>query len=125
MSYDPNVLRRATDRLEEQRRARTLQAEQRRQQAYARQPRLAQIDRELRGTMARLVTTALRRGEDPAPALEKILPQQAGLLHNPVGHMGQAVMKLQRRPGVPGSDGQKDLQTVSLLLCPGAHGGIL
>ena len=79
MSYDPNVLRRATDRLEEQRRARTLQAEQRRQQAYARQPRLAQIDRELRGTMARLVTTALRRGEDPAPALEELREENLAL----------------------------------------------
>ena len=45
MSYDPNVLRQATARLEQQRRQRAARAEQRREQAYARQPRLAQIDR--------------------------------------------------------------------------------
>ena len=44
MAYDSNVLRRATARLEEGRRARADQAERRRLTAYAKQPRLAQID---------------------------------------------------------------------------------
>ena len=69
MSYDPNVLRQATARLEQQRRQRTAEAEQRRQRAYAKQPRLAQIDRELRATVAAAATAALRQGVDPGPAL--------------------------------------------------------
>ena len=49
MSYDANVLRRATQRLEEERRARADRADRARAQAYAKQPRLEQIDRELQG----------------------------------------------------------------------------
>ena len=69
MSYDPNVLRQATARLEQQRLQRADRAEQTRQRAYAKQPRLAQIDRELRATVAAAATAALRQGVDPAPAL--------------------------------------------------------
>ena len=72
MSYDPNVLRQATQRLEQQRLRRTAEAEQRRQLAYTRQPRLAQIDRELRATMTGVVTAALKNGEDPGPALAQL-----------------------------------------------------
>ena len=61
MSYDANVIRRATQRLEEERRARADQTERRRLAAYAKQPRLAQIDRELRATMAGLA--ALRSAD--------------------------------------------------------------
>lgn len=72
MSYDPNVLQRAVRRLEEQRKQRLQRTEQRRARIYADQPRLAQIDRELRATMTGVVTAALRRGEDPAPALAEL-----------------------------------------------------
>jgi len=79
MSYDPNVLRRATARLEEQRREREQQLLLRRRQAYARQPRLQEIDRELRGSMARLAAAAFRRGEDPGPALEQLREENLDL----------------------------------------------
>jgi len=72
MSYDPNVLRRATDRLEEERRARADRLDRLRAQAYDRQPRLARLDRELQGTMSQLVAAALRKGEDPAAAIRSI-----------------------------------------------------
>ena len=72
MSYDPIVLQRATRLLEEQRSQRTRQAEQRRQQIYARVPRLGQIDRELRSTMTGVITAALRQGEDPGPAIARL-----------------------------------------------------
>ena len=52
MAYDSNVLRRATARLEENKRRREDQREQLRQQLYAREPRLAKLDRQLQGTMA-------------------------------------------------------------------------
>ena len=45
MSYDANVLRRATQRLEEERRARSDRAAQLRQEAYEKEPRLAQLDK--------------------------------------------------------------------------------
>lgn len=69
MAYDPNVLQQAVRRLEEQRKQRIQRTEQRRARIYAEVPRLAQIDRELRATMTGVVTAALRKGEDPAPAL--------------------------------------------------------
>ena len=72
MSYDPNVLQRATEQLDRRRQAKTAQTEQRRQRVYASQPRLAQIDRELRTTMTGVFTAALRTGEDPGPALAQM-----------------------------------------------------
>ena len=104
MAYDPNVLQQATRRLEEQRRERVQRAEQRRTQIYARQPRLAQIDRELRVTMTGVVTAALRRGEDPAPALAQLraknldLQDERNLL---LGAMGLAPSDLDDVPSCP------------------------
>ena len=72
MSYDPNVLQRAAEQLEQRRKSHRTQIEQRRQQVYASQPRLAQIDRELRATMTGVYTAALRTGEDPGPALAQL-----------------------------------------------------
>ena len=72
MAYDPNILRRASARLEEQRRQREDRREALRQQAYAREPRLAQLDRRLQATMAELVSASLRRGEDVSRTLQSI-----------------------------------------------------
>ena len=66
MSYEPNVLRLASQRLEAQRRAHEQQQAQRLRKAYADAPELERIDRELRLTMARLATLALRGGADPS-----------------------------------------------------------
>ena len=51
MSYDPAVLRRATSRLEGERRAREERHHTLRPAPCQRQPRLSEIDRQLRGTM--------------------------------------------------------------------------
>ena len=72
MAYDANVLRRATQRLEEGRRARGDRLEELRRQAYQRQPRLERLDRELQATMSQLVAAALRQGEDPTRAVQEI-----------------------------------------------------
>lgn len=104
MAYDPSVLRQATRRLEEQRRERVQRAEQRRAQIYARQPRLAQIDRELRVTMTGVVTAALRQGEDPAPALAKLRAQNLDLQDERnllLGAMGLAPSDLDDVPSCP------------------------
>ena len=54
MPYDANVLRRASQRLEEDRRRRREETERLRRDAYARQPRLEQLDRQIQGTMAQI-----------------------------------------------------------------------
>lgn len=72
MAYDANVLHRAVERLEAQRRARTDRAERLRAEVYAKEPKLARLDREMQGTMSQLVAAALRKGEDPAQAVRSI-----------------------------------------------------
>ena len=72
MAYDPQVLRRATELLEQQRREHQLKKAHLRLQAYDRQPRLEQLDRQLQGTMAQLVATTLRKGGNAAEAVRSI-----------------------------------------------------
>ena len=72
MAYDANVLRRATQRLEEDRRKRRERTERLRRDAYARQPELARLDRRLQQTMAQLVAATLRQGGDPTRAVRAI-----------------------------------------------------
>jgi len=79
MGYDPNVLRRATQRLEEGRKHRSEQLQLRRREVYARQPRLSQLDRAMRGTMAELIGATLRRGEDTTAAVEAIREKNLAL----------------------------------------------
>ena len=72
MSYDPNVLRRASEALEQQRRTHQLNQARLRIDAYSRQPRLEELDRQLQGTMAQLVSAALRKGENARDAVTAI-----------------------------------------------------
>lgn len=72
MAYDPNVLRRAVDRLEGERRRRRVELDRLRDRAYGREPRLAQLDRQLQGTMAQLVAATLRQGGNPAQAVRTV-----------------------------------------------------
>ena len=101
MAYDPNVLRRATARLEEARRRRTDELERRREEAYDRQPRLRQIDRSLQATMAQLGAAALRQGGDVAAAISAIreknqdLQRERGAL---LGAMGLPEDALDSKP---------------------------
>ena len=79
MAYSEEVLRRARKRLEQARLERERENEARREEAYARYPRLAEIDRELRRTMTQLMATALRTGEDPAEAVARIRDKNLAL----------------------------------------------
>ena len=72
MGYDPAVLRRATRRLEEERTGRQARTEALRKTLYAQIPELSDIDRQLRGTVVDIITSALRKGSDPGPALQVI-----------------------------------------------------
>jgi len=79
MAYDPNVLRRASARLEEEKRRREDERELLRRQTYAREPRLAQLDRRLQGTMAELVAASLRKGENAGDAVGVIRDKNLSL----------------------------------------------
>lgn len=70
MAYDGKVMCRALQRFEEDRRQREDRFQERRENLFRRQPRLREIDRELRSTMSRLISSALRHGTDPGPAIE-------------------------------------------------------
>ena len=104
MPYDANVLRRATRRLEEESRLRREETERRRQEAYARQPRLEQLDRRIQGTMAGLVAAALRQGGDASAAVRAVreenqaLQQERAVL---LGAMGLPPDALDDSPACP------------------------
>ena len=104
MSYDANILRRATQRLEQERRARRDETERRVQAAYAQTPRLAELDRRIQGTMAGLVAAALRRGDDPVQAVRAVreenrkLRQERAVL---LGAMGLPEDALDDKPACP------------------------
>lgn len=72
MAYDGKVMSRALQRFEQDRQNRQNQFQQRRERIFLRQPRLKQIENELRATMSRIISGALRRGSDPRPAVEQL-----------------------------------------------------
>lgn len=65
-------MRRALRRFEEDKKQREENARQRAELIYAREPRLREIERELRATMGRIITSALHRGRDPRSALNTL-----------------------------------------------------
>ena len=79
MPYDGKIVRRALRRFEEDRRDREDRALDRREAVFQRQPRLREIDAELRATMGRILSTALRKGADPRAAVEALKKQNLGL----------------------------------------------
>ena len=79
MAYDGKVVRRALRRFEEDKRERENRARERREAVFRRQPRLREIDGELRATMSRILSSALRAGTDPRAAVEALKKQNLGL----------------------------------------------
>ena len=79
MAYDGRIMRRALERLEEDRRAREARYEERRESVFRRQPRLGEIDARLRSTVSRIVAQALRQGEDPREAVEALKRENLAL----------------------------------------------
>ena len=70
MAYDGKIMHRALLRFEEDKRQREERFQGRRESVFRRQPRLKEIDAELRSTMSRIISSALRYGTDPGPAVE-------------------------------------------------------
>ena len=79
MAYEGKILRRALQRFETDRRARQERFQERLDGIFSRQPRLREIDKELQATMSRILSTALRQGTDPRPAVEALRKQNLGL----------------------------------------------
>ena len=79
MAYDGRIMRRALQRFEEDRTARQEAFARRREQVFARRPRLRQIEQELGQTMSRIISGALRRGTDPRPAIETLRDENLSL----------------------------------------------
>lgn len=79
MAYSQAVLRRARERLAQAKTEREQENTRHRMDAYARYPRLQEIDRELSGTAARAIAVSFRRGEDPAAAIAALKAQNLAL----------------------------------------------
>lgn len=79
MAYDGRVLRIALQNYETDRARHEAELEERRSTIFARQPRLKEIDAELRRTMSRILSQALRRGTDPVPAIEALRDENMSL----------------------------------------------
>ena len=79
MAYDGKVMRLALQRFEEDRQRRQAQYQERRERIFARQPRLREIDGELRSTMSRIITSALRHGTDPRSAVAVLRDENLSL----------------------------------------------
>lgn len=79
MAYDGRILHRALQEYERERARREAEFQERREIIFRRQPRLREIDGELRSTMSRIIASALRRGTDPRPAVERLRDQNLSL----------------------------------------------
>ena len=104
MAYDPNVQRRAVERLEAEVRRRREATERLRADAYARQPRLAQLDRRIQGTMAGLVAAALREGGGAVEAVRAVREENQGLQRERavlLGSLGLSEDALDDKPACP------------------------
>ncbi len=77
MAYRAEVVRRARQRLEAMKADRQSQEQQQLQAAYARVPRLLEIDQALRSSMAKAAQAAFLKGGDAAQAMEQV--KQANL----------------------------------------------
>ena len=79
MGYDGKIMRRALQKFEEDRQEREKRLQERRESIFGRQPRLREIDNELHSTMSRIIASALRRGTDPRPAVERLRDENLSL----------------------------------------------
>ncbi len=79
MGYSQEVLCRAREALARQREDNASENNARRQAAYAQVPRLLEIERQLRGTMAKAAQAAFLKGEDAQAAMEQAKQENLAL----------------------------------------------
>lgn len=104
MAYDGRIMRRAQQRFEDDKRRRQEEFRRRQEAVYLKEPRLREIQRELNSTMSRIITSALRRGTDPRPAVAvlrdrnlSLQQERAALLRN----LGLPADYLEEKPACP------------------------
>ena len=113
MSYDGRIMSRALQRFEQDRQQRQEDFELRRERIFRRQPRLREIENELRATMSRIISAALRKGADPRPAVERLRDDNLRLQqekHALLRQLGLAEDCLDDKPACPlcGDTGYQD-----------------
>ena len=81
MAYSSEVMRRARQRLEQQRADHESRQRQNLDRAYAQVPRLREIDRLLRQTMAQAAKAAFLRGGDAMGAMNRVKEENLALQH--------------------------------------------
>ena len=104
MSYDGIIMQRAIARFDQARQRREAELDQRRREVFARQPRLREIDGELRSTMSRIVAAAAKKGEDPLPALRVLRDENLSLQRERatlLEDMGYPADYLEDKPACP------------------------
>ncbi len=79
MSYDGKLMAQARAHFESDKSKYEAAFRQKREEIYRRQPRLAQIDGMLRSTITQVIAAALRHGQDPSAAVEKVKQQNLTL----------------------------------------------
>ena len=79
MGYSAEVIKRARDRLAQAKADRESENRQHLQQAYEQVPRLREIDRQLRQTMALAAQAVFTRGGDAMQAMEQVKQRNLGL----------------------------------------------
>ena len=79
MSYDGKIMRQALARFEEDKQRRAAEFARRRDRLYETEPRLKEIEQQLRATMPKLIASALRRGADPLPAVRVLQDENLDL----------------------------------------------
>ena len=104
MSYDGKIMHRALRRFEDDRRLRQEAFHSRQEEIYAREPRLREIQAQLGGTMARLISSALRRGTDPRAQVTRLRDQNLALQRERrelLADMGLPEDALEEKPACP------------------------
>lgn len=79
MAYSEQVLRRAKARLSQAKEDCEAESAARVEEIYEKYPRLREIDRAMRQSVAKAVSAAFRKGEDPAAAIEAIKVENLAL----------------------------------------------
>lgn len=104
MAFDGRVMRQAQAEFDQDKQRRATEFAQRRQRLFSAEPRLREIDQQLRATMPKLISSALRRGTDPVPAIQvlrdenlDLQKERAALLQS----MGYPADYLTERPACP------------------------
>ena len=120
MAYDGKIMRRAVQHYDEDKRARQDRFEARREAIFRRQPRLRDIDAELRSTTSRIISGALRRGTDPRPAVARLRDENLSLQEEKralLGAMGLPEDALEEKPACPlcGDTGYRNGRVCSCL----------